>query len=201
MIDCCYEVLFYCSHFNNFCSKIDVFCEILENISVFMENFKYENDNFKNKLILTNISVVCELIKLFISFKNLKDFKNGKYYYPDYMINNISKLLNFIFLNFEHFINKEYLQNLNTQITYDSLIPVTMLFSFFQNTKIFSFSTEIKELINEKMKEKDITNKYISLKEKYRQYQQNFVNAIKIFTNSIQEYDNISVYFYCIYKI
>jgi len=192
MIDCCYEVLFYCSHFNNFCSKIDVFCEILENISVFMENFKYENDNFKNKLILTNISVVCELIKLFISFKNLKDFKNGKYYYPDYMINNISKLLNFIFLNFEHFINKEYLQNLNTQISYDSLIPVTMLFSFFQNSKIFSFSTEIKELVNEKMKEKDITNKYISLKEKYRQYQQNFVNAIKIFTNSIQEYDNIS---------
>ena len=189
MIDCCYEVLFYSSHFNNFCSKIDAFCDILENICIFMENFKYEN-NLKNKIIITNVSVVSELIKLFISFKNLKDFKSGKYYYPDYMIGNISKLLNFIFLNFEQFFSKEYLQNINTQISYESLIPVTMLFSFFQNAKIFSFSSEIKELVNEKMKEKDITNKYISLKDKYKLYQQNFVNAIKIYTNIIQEYDN-----------
>ena len=189
MIDCCYEVLFYSSHFNNFCSKIDAFCDILENICIFMENFKYDS-NLKNKIIITNVSVVSELIKLFISFKNLKDFKSGKYYYPDYMISNISKLLNFIFLNFEQFFSKEYLQNINTQISYESLIPVTMLFSFFQNAKIFSFSSEIKELVNEKMKEKDITNKYISLKDKYKLYQQNFVNAIKIYTNIIQEYDN-----------
>jgi len=193
MIDCCYEVLFYCSHFNNFCSKIDVFCDILENVSIFMENFRYEN-NFKNKIIITNISVVSELIKLFISFKNLKDFKSGKYYYPDYMISNLSKLLNFIFLNFEQFFNNEYMQNLTGPITYDSLIPVTVLFSFFQDSKIFSFSLAIKELVNEKQKEKDkdnnITKKYISLKDKYKLYQQNFVNAIKIYTNSIQEFDN-----------
>ena len=196
MIDCCYEVLFYCSHFNNFCSKIDVFCEILENIAIFMENFKYENDNLKNKIILSNVSVVSELIKLFISFKNLKDFKNGKYYYPDYMISNISKLLNFIFLNFEQFLTKEYLQNITSPITYNSLLPVTILFSFFQNSKIFSFSSEIKELLNEKNKEKDITNinnKYNLLREKYKQYQQNFVNAIKIYTNIIQDFDNTTI--------
>ena len=190
MIDCCYEVLFYCSHFNNFCSKIDIFCEILENVCLFIENFQYENNDFKNKIIITNISVVSELIKLFISFKNLKDFKNGKCYYPDYMISNISKLLNFIFLNFEQYFRNEYLQNLNNPITYDSLLPVTILFSFFQNSKIFTFSSEIKELTNEKMKEKDISYKFISLKDKYKQYQQNFVNAIKIYTNIIQEYDN-----------
>ena len=193
MIDCCYEVLFYSSHFNNFCSKIDVFCDILENVSIFMENFKYE-DNFKNKIIITNVSVVSELIKLFISFKNLKDFKNGKYYYPDYMISNLSKLLNFIFLNFDQFFNKEYMQNLTGPITYDSLVPVTVLFSFFQDSKIFSFSSAIKEIVNEKQKDKEknnnITNKYISLKDKYKLYQQNFVNAIKIYTNSIQEFDN-----------
>ena len=40
-----------------------------------------------------------------------------------------------------------------------------------------------------KDKNKDITNKYINLKEKYKQYQQNFVNAIKIYTNVIQEFD------------
>ena len=193
MIDCCYEVLFYCSHFNNFCAKIDVFCEILENLSSFMEDFKYEKDNIKDKIILTNISVVSELIKLFIGFKNLKDFKNGKYYYPDYMIGNISKMLNFIFLNFEQFFCKEYAQNINRPITYDSLMPVTMLFSFFQNSKIFAFSSEIKELINEKNKVKDINNKYNSLKDKYKQYQQNFVNAIKIYTNTIQEYDNANI--------
>ena len=192
LIDCCYEVLFYCSQFKNFCSKIDVFCEILENICIFMENFKFENNNPKKRMILTNISIVSELIKLFISFKNLKDFKNGKYAYPDYMINNISKLLNFIFLNFEHFFRNEYLQNLNATISYDSLLPITMMFSFFQNSKIFTFSSEIKELVNEKAKEKekDISDKYISLKDKYKQYQQNFVNAIKIYTNAVEEYDN-----------
>ena len=192
MIDCCYEVLFYCSHFSNFCSKIDAFCDILENICVFMENFKYESNNIKNKIIITNISVVSELIKLFISFKNLKDFKTGKYCFPDYMISYISKLLNFVFFNFKQFLCEEYLQNLNCPITYESLKPVTMLFSFFQNSKIFSFSLEIKDLVNEKMKEKDIINKYTSLKDKYKLYQQNFVNAIKIYTNVIQEYDNNS---------
>ena len=40
------------------------------------------------------------------------------------------------------------------------------------------------------MKQKDIINKYTSLKDKYKLYQQNFVNAIKIYTNVIQEYDN-----------
>ena len=161
-----------------------------------MENFKYENDNLKNKIILSNVSVVSELIKLFISFKNLKDFKNGKYYYPDYMISNLSKLLNFIFLNFEQFLTKEYLQNITSPITYNSLLPVTILFSFFQNSKIFSFSSEIKELLNEKNKEKDITNinnKYNLLREKYKQYQQNFVNAIKIYTNIIQDFDNTTI--------
>ena len=196
MIDCCYEVLFYCSHFNNFCSKIDVFCEILENIAIFMENFKYEQDNLRNKIILSNISVVSELIKLFINFKNLKDFKNGKYYYPDYMISNISKLLNFIFLNFEKFLTKEYLQNISGPITYNSLLPVTILFSFFQNSKIFTFSSKIKELINEKNKEKDISiinNKYNLLKDKFKEYQQNFVNEIKIYTNIIQDFDNATI--------
>ena len=200
MIDCCYEVLFNCSHFSNFCSKIDVFCDILENVGIFMENFRYEN-NIRNKIIITNVSVVSELIKLFISFKNLKDFKNGKYFYPDYMISNLSKLLNFIFLNFDQFFNKEYMQNLAGPITYESLIPVTVLFSFFQDSKIFSFSLAIKELINQKQKEKEkekekdsnITNKYISLKDKYKLYQQNFVNAIKIYTNSIQEFDNTHI--------
>ena len=190
MIDCCYEVLFYSSHFSNFCSKIDAFCDILENICIFMENFKFESNNIKNKIIITNISVVSELIKLFISFKNIKDFKSGKYCYPDYMISNISKLLNFVFSNFKQFFSDEYLQNLNCPITYESLMPVTMLFSFFQNSKIFSFSLEIKDLVNEKMKEKNNIDKYISLKEKYKLYQQNFVNAIKIYTNIIQEYDN-----------
>jgi hypothetical protein len=72
-------------------------------------------------------------------------------------------------------------------------MPVTMLFSFFQNSKIFAFSSEIKELINEKNKEKDINNKYNCLKDKYKQYQQNFVNAIKIYANTIQEYDNENI--------
>jgi hypothetical protein len=70
-------------------------------------------------------------------------------------------------------------------------MPITTFFSFFQNSKIFSFSSEIKELISEKMKDKnkDISNKYIILKDKYKQYQNNFVNAIKIYTNIIQEID------------
>ena len=100
------------------------------------------------------------------------------------MISNLSKLLNFIFLNFDQFFNKEYMQNLTGPITYDSLIPMTVLFSFFQDSKIFSFSLAIKELVNEKQKDKEkdnnITNKYLSLKDKYKLYQQNFVNAIKI---------------------
>ena len=74
LIDCCYEVIFYCSHFNNFCSKIDVFCDILEKIGNFLENLKLEkNDFYKNGIIVSKISVVSELIKLFISFKNLND--------------------------------------------------------------------------------------------------------------------------------
>ena len=192
MMDCCYEVIFYCSHFNNFCGKIDVFCDIMENIGNFLENLKLEeSDNYKNGIIVSNISVVSELVKLLISFKNLNDFKNGKYCFPDYILNTISKLLNFIFLNFEEFFMKEFLQNLNEIPNPQSLFPITVFFSFFQNSKIFSFSTEIKELISEKMKDKnkDITNKYINLKEKYKQYQQNFVDAIKIYTNAIQEFD------------
>ena len=193
MIDCVYEVIFYCSHFANFCAKIDVFCDIMENIGSFLENLKIEeSNNFKNKIIISNISVVCELIKLLISFKNLNDFKNGKYCFPDYILSTLSKLLNFVFLNFEDFFTKEYLQTLSESPNVQSLFPITVFFSFFQNAKIFSFSSEIKELISEKMKEKnkDISNKYISLKDKYKQYQQNFVNAIKIYTNIIQEYDN-----------
>jgi hypothetical protein len=89
------------------------------------------------------------------------------------------------------------MQNLTGPITYDSLIPVTVLFSFFQDSKIFSFSLAIKEIVNEKQKEKDkdnnINNKYISLKDKYKLYQQNFVNAIKIYTSSIQEFDNVFI--------
>ena len=196
MIDCCYEVIFYCSHFNNFCGKIDVFCDILENIGNFLENLKLEdNENYRNRIIVSNISVVSELVKLFISFKNLNDFKNGKYCFPDYILNTISKLLNFIFLNFEEFFMKEFLQNLNEIPNPQSLFPITVFFSFFQNSKIFSFSTEIKELIAEKMKDKnkDITNKYINLKEKYKQYQQNFVDAIKIYTNAIQEFDKKNI--------
>ena len=196
MMDCCYEVIFYCSHFNNFCGKIDVFCDILENIGNFLENLKLEdNENYKNRIIVSNISVVSELVKLFISFKNLNDFKNGKYCFPDYILNTISKLLNFIFLNFEEFFMKEFLQNLNEIPNLQSLFPITVFFSFFQNSKIFSFSTEIKELIAEKMKDKnkDITNKYINLKEKYKQYQQNFVDAIKIYTNAIQEFDKKNI--------
>ena len=196
MMDCCYEVIFYCSHFNNFCGKIDVFCDILENIGNFLENLKLEdNENYKNRIIVSNISVVSELVKLFISFKNLNDFKNGKYCFPDYILNTISKLLNFIFLNFEEFFMKEFLQNLNEIPNPQSLFPITVFFSFFQNSKIFSFSTEIKELIAEKMKDKnkDITNKYINLKEKYKQYQQNFVDAIKIYTNAIQEFDKKNI--------
>ena len=192
MMDCCYEVIFYCSHFNNFCGKIDVFCDIMENIGNFLENLKLEeNDNYKNGIIVSNISVVSELVKLLISFKNLNDFKNGKYCFPDYILCTISKLLNFIFLNFESFFTKEFLQNLDEIPNPQSLFPITVFFSFFQNSKIFSFSSEIKELISEKMKDKnkDITNKYINLKEKYKQYQQNFVNAIKIYTNVIQEFD------------
>ena len=193
LIDCCYEVIFYCSHFSNFCSKIDVFCDILEKIGNFLENLKLEqNDNYKNRIIVTNISIVSELIKLFISFKNLNDFKNGKYCFPDYILSTISKLLNFVFLNFEDFFTKEFLQNLEGGTpSYDTLTPVTLLFSFFQNSKIFSFASEIKELISEKMKDKtkDINNKYINLKDKYKQYQQNFVNAIKIYTNIIQDFD------------
>jgi hypothetical protein len=80
--------------------------------------------------------------------------------------------------------------NIKNPITYDTLMPITVLFSFFQNSKVFSFSTEIKELSCEKNKDKEITKKYIILKEKYKQYQQNFVNAIKIYTNKIQEFDN-----------
>ena len=196
MMDCCYEVIFYCSHFNNFCGKIDVFCDILENIGNFLENLKLEdNENYRNRIIVSNISVVSELVKLFISFKNLNDFKNGKYCFPDYILNTISKLLNFIFLNFEEFFMKEFLQNLNEIPNPQSLFPITVFFSFFQNSKIFSFSTEIKELIAEKMKDKnkDITNKYINLKEKYKQYQQNFVDAIKIYTNAIQEFDKKNI--------
>ena len=192
MMDCCYEVIFYCSHFNNFCGKIDVFCDIMENIGNFLENLKLEeNDNYKNGIIVSNISVASELVKLLISFKNLNDFKNGKYCFPDYILCTISKLLNFIFLNFESFFTKEFLQNLDEIPNPQSLFPITVFFSFFQNSKIFSFSSEIKELISEKMKDKnkDITNKYINLKEKYKQYQQNFVNAIKIYTNVIQEFD------------
>ena len=196
MIDCCYEVIFYCSHFNNFCGKIDVFCDILENIGNFLENLKLEdNENYKNRIVVSNVSVVSELVKLFISFKNLNDFKNGKYCFPDYILSTISKLLNFIFLNFEEFFMKEFLQNLNEIPNPQSLFPITVFFSFFQNSKIFSFSTEIKELIAEKMKDKnkDITNKYINLKEKYKQYQQNFVDAIKIYTNAIQEFDKKNI--------
>ena len=192
MMDCFYEVIFYCSHFSNFCSKIDVFCDIMENIGNFLENLKLEESNkYKNRIIVSKISVVSELIKLFISFKNLNDFKNGKYCFPDYILNTISKLLNFIFLNFEDFFTKEFLQNLNEELTIISLMPITTFFSFFQNSKIFSFSSEIKELISEKMKDKnkDISNKYIILKDKYKQYQNNFVNAIKIYTNIIQEID------------
>ena len=192
MMDCFYEVIFYCSHFSNFCSKIDVFCDIMENIGNFLENLKLEESNKnKNRIIVSKISVVSELIKLFISFKNLNDFKNGKYCFPDYILNTISKLLNFIFLNFEDFFTKEFLQNLNEELTIISLMPITTFFSFFQNSKIFSFSSEIKELISEKMKDKnkDISNKYIILKDKYKQYQNNFVNAIKIYTNIIQEID------------
>ena len=193
MIDCCYEVLFYCSHFGNFCAKIDVFCDILENVSNFIENLKIEQDKgIKHRIIVSNISVVSELIKLFISFKNLNDFKNGKYCFPDYILNSISKFLNFIFLNFDQFFTQEFLQNLASPPNYDTLSPVTVLFSFFQNSKIFSFSSEIKELVSEKVKDKskDIANKYINLKEKYKLYQQNFVNAIKIYTNVIQEFDD-----------
>ena len=192
LIDCCYEVIFYCSHFSNFCSKIDVFCDILEKIGNFLENLKLEqNDNYKNGIIVSNISVVSELIKLFISFKNLNDFKNGKYCFPDYILSTISKLLNFIFLNFEDFFTKEFLQNLEGYPSYETLTPITLLFSFFQNSKIFSFATEIKDLISEKMKDKskDINVKYINLKDKYKQYQLNFVNAIKIYTNIIQDFD------------
>ena len=193
MIDCCYEVLFYCSHFGNFCAKIDVFCDILENVSNFIENLKIEQDKgIKYRIIVSNISTVSELIKLFISFKNLNDFKNGKYCFPDYILNSISKFLNFIFLNFDLFFTQEFLQNLASPPNYDILSPVTVLFSFFQNSKIFSFSSEIKELVSEKVKDKskDIANKYINLKEKYKLYQQNFVNAIKIYTNVIQEFDD-----------
>ena len=192
LIDCCYEVIFYCSHFNNFCSKIDVFCDILEKIGNFLENLKLEkNDFYKNGIIVSKISVVSELIKLFISFKNLNDFKNGKYCFPDYILSTISKLLNFVFLNFEDFFTKEFLQNLTELPDYDNLFPITVLFSFFQNSKIFSFASEIKELISEKMKDKnkDINAKYINLKEKYKTYQQNFVNAMKIYTNIIQDFD------------
>ena len=192
LIDCCYEVIFYCSHFSNFCAKIDVFCDILEKIGNFLENLKLEtNNNYKNRIIVSNISVVTELIKLFISFKNLNDFKNGKYCFPDYILSTISKLLNFVFLNFENFFTNEFLQNLKTTVSYEILSPVTILFSFFQNSKIFSFASEIKELISEKMKDKnkDINNKYINLKDKYKQYQQNFVNAIKVYTNIIQDFD------------
>jgi hypothetical protein len=44
------------------------------------------------------------------------------------------------------------------------------------------------------MKEKNkdisnISNKYLNLKEKYKQYQQNFVSAIKVYTNIIQDCD------------
>ena len=195
MIDCVYEVIFYCSHFTNFCGKIDVFCDIMENIATFLENLKLEKNKYNiNKIIIGNISAISELVKLFISFKNLNDFKNGKYCFPDYILSTISKLLNFIFLNFEEFFTKEFLQNLNETPNYQTLFPITILFSFFQNSKIFSFSNEIKELVSEKMKEKNnnnnINNKYIILKEKYKQYQQNFVNAIKIYTNIIQDYDN-----------
>ena len=196
LIDCCYEVIFYSSHFANFCGKIDVFCDIMENIGNFLENLRLEkNSENKNRIIVSNVSVASELIKLFISFKNLNDFKNGKYCFPDYILNTISKLLNFIFLNFEDFFTKEFLQNLNTDISYQTLFPITILFSFFQNSKIFSFASEIKELINEKMKDKnkDISNKYSNLKEKYKQYQQNFVNAIKVYTNIIQDCDKKNV--------
>ena len=90
LIDCCYEVIFYCSHFSNFCAKIDVFCDILEKIGNFLENLKLEtNNNYKNRIIISTISVVTELIKLFISFKNLNDFKNGKYCFPDYILSTI----------------------------------------------------------------------------------------------------------------
>ena len=196
MMDCFYEVIFYCSHFGNFCSKIDVFCDIMENIGNFLENLKLEeSDNYKNRIIVSKISVVAELIKLFISFKNLNEFKNGKYCFPDYILNTISKLLNFIFLNFEEFFTKEFLQNLQDEPTIISLTPITTFFSFFQNSKIFSFSSEIKELISEKMKDKnkDISAKYIHLKDKYKQYQNNFVNAIKIYTNIIQEFDEKNI--------
>ena len=193
MMDCVYEVIFYCSHFSNFCSKIDVFCDIMENLGNFLENLKLEenNNSIKKRIIVSNISGVSELIKLLISFKNLNDFKNGKYCFPDYILTTISKFLNFVFLNFEIFFAKEFLQTLTDKPNSQSLFPVTVFFSFFQNAKIFSFSSEIKELISEKMKDKnkDITNKYINLKDKYKQYQQNFVNAIKIYTNIIQEYD------------
>ena len=192
MIDCCYEVLFYCSHLKNFCAKIEEFCDILEMVSDFLENLKIEEGNNNQKLIITNISIVCELIKLLISFKNLRDFKCGKYSYPDYIISTISKFLNFLLINFDIFLNKEFLQNLKSPVNFDTLQPVTILFQFYQNTKIFTFSSLIEDIKTGKNNQKENNNKekYIFLKEKYRQYQQNFINAIKIYTNTIQNYDN-----------
>ena len=188
LIDCCYEVIFYSSKQQNFSSQIDNFSEVFELISNFIEEKKYDKTNKYNQYITSSISMVVDLCKLLLDFKNSKDFEGDLF--PEFILLDLCKMLNFVFVNFDIYIKDEILQNLDSPFAYEMLQKIFSLFEIFQNLKIFLITYEYNNLINTNQEKE----KFIILNNKAKNYQQNFNNAILILKQIIpNEEKNLQV--------
>ena len=188
LIDCCYEVIFYSSKLQNFSSQIDNFSEVFELISNLIENKTYNKENKSDQYITSSISMVVDFCKLLLDLKNSKDFEGDLF--PEFILLDLCKMLNFVFLNFNTYIKDEVLQNLDIPFGFDILKKIFSLFEIFKNLKIFLITYEYNNLINSNQEKE----KFIKLNNKCKQYNENFNNAILILKQIIpNEEKNIEV--------
>lgn len=143
--DIIFEIMNFYSKVNNFSQQICHFLDFLNYLGNAVEN---ENLCESSHLLTNNFLTILEIINILLNFKNssqsgVAKIKNCEEY-PEFLLINSCKLLNFIFRNYFVFCYEFF--NLEEELIKDQVKSMIDIFELYKNLSIFYFSFEYANL-------------------------------------------------------
>lgn len=174
-----YEILSFVTKSQLFSKQIMLFMDIFDNISDFLIELNCEESL---KLIVSNFTIVIDIITLLLNYKNLtghnsKNKINLKITeeFPEFILITCCKLFNFIFLNFQKF-SLDFFEISQDRLK-ERVINFLELIEVYKSLFIFHISFEISCVSN--------NNENTNSSEKYSLINKTYVNFTQNFNDSL----------------
>jgi hypothetical protein len=176
LIDIFSNIIHIISKLPNFSKQVIHLMDCFTTLSEFLEFYIIAN-NENSKLIINEYNSIMDLISLIIDINKAKKLGSGDIFeLPEFLLIASCKFINFIFLNFDTFL-EHYLKTDEQAQRFKSFIE---LLEIYKSLSIFYFSYEYSNISSEG------NNKYILLDNLFEKYNQIFNSAVLLLKSKAQ---------------